>query len=484
MADILVEFYDNVHCHVVGSQSVIGTVADQMTFEIPNAKFHPLVKAGVWDGSIKLLNRMNGLMYVGLIKHLQQVAADFDFTIEIVNEFDEDPFSVEEARKFIGELKAPHVPHDFQESAFINSIQTRRGLILSPTSSGKSFLMYLIIQYLQGKKILLVCHLAGLVRQLTSDFVSYGFKEQIHQVEGGTEKDSDARLTIGLWQSLYKMPKKYFQQYDVIIADEVHRFSSKSLIQLMEKTTSSQYKIGVTGSLTGSKTNELALTGLFGPIYKTITTREMIDRGLASDIDIKVFLFSYPKAELDLLPPKLTYQDEVNFIIGHPLRNRFINNLANSLPGNVLILFRRVEDHADFLIADLEKRSKKKVFFIHGGVKADKREAMRPQIEAEDGVIIVASDGTFSEAISINNIQHILKVNPLKSLVNTVQSIGRGLRKDGKQDHVTWYDFADDLTKSARKKGFLLTHLLERLKIYTKEQHPFKIYKIKLEEKQ
>jgi superfamily II DNA or RNA helicase len=483
MTDITVEYYDDVHCRVVGEYSTISTVADQLTFEVPNSKFHPLVKAGVWDGAIRLLNKMNGLMYVGLIRHLQEIAEQFDFTIEIDNQFNEDPFSVEEARKFIEELNAPHAPHDFQESAFINAIQTRRGLILSPTSSGKSFLMYLIIQYLKGKKILLVCHLAGLVRQLTSDFKSYGFKEPIHQVEGGTEKQSDARLTIGLWQSLYKMPKKYFQQYDVIVADEVHRFSSKSLIQLMEKTMSSQYKIGVTGSLTGSKTHELALTGLFGPIHKTITVREMIDRGLASDIDIKVFVFSYPKPELDALPTKPTYQDEVNFIIGHPLRNKFIINLANSLPGNVLILFRRVEDHADHLIADLERRSKKKVFYIHGGVKADKREAMRPLIEAEDGVIIVASDGTFSEAISINNIQHILKVNPLKSLVNTVQSIGRGLRKDGKDNHITWYDFADDLTKSVKKKGFLLTHLLERLKIYTKEQHPFKIYKIKLEEK-
>lgn len=482
MSQIYFKKANEVFCTVQCDYSVLNDLAEELTFEVPNSKFHPLVQSGQWDGKIRLLNRMNSLMYAGLIDHAAEIAEGMGYQVEIDHAYDEDPFSTKEAGDFLKTLNLPFAPHDFQEHAFIHAIQHRRALILSPTSSGKSFLMYLILMYL-GKKALIVAPNTGIVKQLAKEIKGYGFPGEILQVMAGTEKSDSAMLTISTWQSIYKLPRKYYDQYEVLLGDEVHKFQSKCLKQMMEKTLTIPYKIGVTGSLDGTKTNELVLIGLFGPIHETITTREMIDRGIASEIDIKVILFSYPPSEIAALPKKPEYKDEVEFILDHPLRNKFIVNLAESLKGNILILFRRVESHGDILVKLLEKGGKP-VHYIHGKTHADDREAIREIMENNDNVIVLASDGTFSTGISINNIQFLFKVNPIKSIINNKQSIGRGLRKDGKANKLVMYDFADDLTKhGTTEKGFLLKHLLERLKIYVKDQFPFKIYKIKLEQK-
>lgn len=473
---------DEVYCSVQTDYTAFLELCEALSFEIPNKRFHPLVQSGNWDGFIRLINKMNKLMYSGLIDHAAKIATDEGHQVEIDRAYAENPYSVSEAEDFIKSLNAPHAPHDFQESAFIHSMQKQRSLILSPTSSGKSFLMYLIIMAL-GLRTIIIVPSTGLIKQLTKEFQSYGYTGKIHWVMQGTEKsDPDAMLTISTWQSIYKEPKRYFDQYEVLLGDEVHKFDSKCLKTLMEKTVNTPYKIGVTGSLNGTKTHELVLTGLFGPVYETITTREMIDRGIASEINIKVMLFSYPQEDLKSLKVVRSYEDELQFIMSHPLRNKFIKNLAESLPGNGIILFRRVEAHGKIIKDLLEASGKKQVYYIHGQVNSDDREDIRQFAEAENGVIVLASDGTTSTGISIKNIQWMMKVNPLKSVINNVQSMGRGLRLDEKDNKLTYYDLGDELNQARTKpKGYLFDHLAERLKIYVKSKFPFKIYKIRLE---
>jgi superfamily II DNA or RNA helicase len=475
---------DEVYCSVDTDYGTFLELAEQLTFEIPNKKFHPLVESGQWDGNIRLLNKMNKLMYGGLIDYAAKLAEEGGHTVEIDNGYAEDPFSTSECSEFIDKLKVPFPPHDFQEDAFIHCIQHRRALVLSPTSSGKSFLMYLILMYL-GLKTLIIAPSKGLVKQLAKELKGYGYPGEIEQVMQDTSKGGKEMVTISTWQSIYKLPKTYFGQFPVIIADEVHKFDSKCLKQLMEKTVDCSYKIGVTGSLDGTKTHELVLTGLFGPIYETITTREMIDRDIASDLEIKVMLFSYPEEDTKKLQFKRTYKDEVDFIISHPLRNKFIVNLANSLPGNGLILFRRVEKHGKIIKDMLEAAGKKPVYFIHGAVDADEREEIRTIAENNDEIVILASDGTTSTGTSINNIQWMMKVQPIKGQINNVQSIGRGLRKDFKDNMLKYFDLADELppTTGGKAKGFHYEHLVERMRIYVKSKFPFKVYKIRLEEK-
>lgn len=364
--------------------------------------------------------------------------------------------------------------------------------MISPTSSGKSFMMYLMTRYFDCKTLIIVPR-QQLALQMKSDFVNYGYDSDIHIIMKGADKNTDAPIVISTWQSIYKMPSSYFDQFGAIIGDEVHTFSAKCLKEMMEKTISTPIKIGLTGSLDDSKTNKLVLMGLFGPVYQTTTTKQLIEANFVSDLTIKVFVFNYQSDQLKTIPRERrilrsgkiveqppTYQAETDFILAHPTRNKFIRNLVASVDGNSIVLFRKIDKHGDILLNLLEKGNKP-VYYIHGTVNATDREAFRQIAEQQDGVIGLASDGTFSTGTSINNIQHVFKVNPLKSVVNNLQSIGRGLRRDGKDNHFTLYDLADDLSvDGSSDKGYLYKHLLARLKIYAKEGFRVKIYKIEL----
>jgi superfamily II DNA or RNA helicase len=471
---------DEVFCSVDAEYSVFLELAEAFTFEIPNKRFHPLVQEGKWDGKIRLINKMNHLMYSGLIPQVVEHAESMGLEVEVDVEYAQTAFSDHEAQEFIKGLNARHAPYDFQLDAFVQCIQNRRQLVISPTSSGKSFLMYLLLMYL-GVKTIIVAPSVGLVKQLATEIKSYGYPGDIHQIMKGASKESDCQLTISTWQSIYLLPKKYFKQYECLIADEVHRFDSKSLKTLVEKTVATRYKYGVTGSLDESKTHQLVLTGMFGQIYETITTKEMIDRDIASDIEIKVMVFSYPEKDTRQLHSDRSYKDEVEFIIRHPLRNIFIANLANSLPGNGLILFRRVA-HGKLLQKLIERANKKDVHFIAGETDVDVREEIRQIMENHDNIVALASDGTTATGISINNIQWMIKVQPVKSVINNKQSIGRGLRKDGKDNKLTYFDLADELPPSkTRTRGYLYDHLVRRIRLYVKSKFKYKIYKIRLD---
>lgn len=480
MSGLLFQKYDEVYCRVVGERSDLVNLAELMTFEVPGARFNPMVQSNQWDGKIRLLNLMTGMMYAGLIEHASKIARGIDIDVEVDPAYDEDPFSTKEATDFLEQLNAPLDAHDYQFNSFVHAIQHRRGIFLSPTSSGKSFMIYMITAYL-ARKTLIIVPTTILLKQMTKDLKAYKYIGDILQVMAGTEKTSDANIVVSTWQSIYKQPVSYFAQYDVVFGDEVHRFSSKALRGLMEKTTKSKYKFGLTGSLDGSKTHELVLIGLFGPVYVTTTTRELIDRGIVSDISIKVMVFSYSKELLIDLPSPAEYKDEDAFILSCNARNRFIKNLVDSLEGNVIILFRKIEAHGDVLY-DMLQGGKKNVHYIHGKIKLEERERIQALAEVENNEAILASDGTFSTGVSINNIQWIIRVNTIKSIVNNVQGIGRGLRKDGKTNHIGYFDLADDLTgtSKSKKKNHLYKHLIERLKIYAKQQLPFKIYPIGL----
>ena len=471
---------NEVYCRIDADRSEISDLSDRMTFEVPGAKFSPLVQQGMWDGKIRLINQRDRLMYSGLIPHALLIATELQYEAEVDEEYNEHPFSVAEAERFVKSLKLPFAPHDFQMQAFITAVQTRRRLFLSPTSSGKSLIIYLILMYFKQKSIIVVPTTA-LVNQMVKDFKSYGYQGDMLKIMAGTEKVDNNLFSVSTWHSIYQLPVKYFSQFNIIIGDEVHRFTSKSLVDMMKKTVDVPTKIGLTGSLDGSKTHELVLRGLFGEVGETITTREMIDRGISSDINIKVFMFSYTKEQLNLLPPKSTFLDQTNFIISNEHRNRFIKNLVDSLTGNVVVLFRRVEDHGDILF-DLLKKGRKKIYYIHGGTDTDDRTEIQRLMEEHDDICVVASDGTFATGISVNNIQHVIRGNPIKSEINNVQGMGRGLRKDGKTNVVNYYDLADDLGIKPTSKNYIYNHALERMKLYVKKELPFKTYKITLGE--
>ena len=375
---------------------------------------------------------------------------------------------------------------DYQLNAFVHAIRKNRCLLLSPTASGKSLIIYTILRYLEGKKALVIVPTTSLVSQLYTDFNDYGVKnnwrseDHVHYIMAGRDKHSDMPITISTWQSLYKMPKDYFDQYDVIVGDECHLFKAKSLTTLMTKLVNAKYRFGTTGTLDDMQTHQLVLEGLFGRVKRVTTTKELIDKKQLASFEIKAITLKYPEEQCKQIVRK-KYQEEVDFLVGNNKRNAFIRNLAVSLEGNTLVLFQYVEKHGNLLYEIIKDKagSSRKVFYVYGGTEVELRENVRAIVESEKDAIIVASYGVYSTGVNIKNLHNIIFTHPGKSKVRVLQSIGRGLRTSEGKSQATLYDIVDDLSYK-NQRNFAIKHFVERHKYYMQEKFPVKIYKVNL----
>jgi superfamily II DNA or RNA helicase len=475
------EAYIKVECE----RSLAQELSEYFTFYVPNYQFTPAYKNKIWDGKIRLFDSRNNIIYHGLVPYIEIFCKERNYNLEIDSKITlTEEFSVKEAEEFVSGLGLPFEPRDYQMNAFVHSIRNKRILILSPTASGKSLIIYLILRYMQEcdyKRGLLIVPTTSLVEQMYSDFKSYGYDSEMycHRQYSGKEKHTDKFLTITTWQSIYKNPADYFQQFDFVFGDECHQFKAKSLTTIMSQITDSHYRIGLTGTLDGTHTHKLVLEGLFGPVYKSVTTKELIDNKHLADFSIKCLVLKYSE-EICQLAKKWKYNDEMNYIVANKSRNVFIKNLCLSLKGNSLVLFNYVEKHGKILFELIEKEKKKrKVFFVFGGTDVDVRESIRAITEKENDAIIVASYGTFSTGINIRNLHNVIFASPSKSRVRNLQSIGRGLRKGDNKTEAILYDISDDF-RVGKFVNFTLKHFIERVKIYDEEKFKYKFYNVEL----
>jgi superfamily II DNA or RNA helicase len=286
---------------------------------------------------------------------------------------------------------------------------------------------------------------------------------------------TEPNIFCSTWQSLYKMPKKYFEKFNCVIVDECHTAKAKSLVSIVSKMCDTKYRFGFTGTLDGIEVNKLVLEGLFGPSYKLIKTDELMQKGHLAKLDIKILLLKHNPNKFE------TFEDEIQYLINHKKRNILIKNLALDLKGNTLILFGRVETHGLPLYDSINSSSQnnRRVFFVHGGVETEIREKIREITEKENNAIIVASYGTFSTGINIKNLHNVIFASPSKSRIRNLQSIGRVLRKGDNKSKATLYDIADDISYKSQK-NYTLNHLVERIKIYNEENFNYDIVNINL----
>ena len=491
--DITISKVNEVYVKVDCEKHISKEISEYFQFYVPGYKFVPAYRNKIWDGKVRLFNLQTSQIYAGLLSYIESFCNERDYTYEYENNLDtEDDFSLYRAKKFIEELKIhargePIEVREHQLSAFVHAMQKRRALLISPTASGKSLIIYLIFRQLheyQNLKGLIIVPTTSLVEQLFSDFGDYNngsMEEHIHRIYQGKDKNTDKPLTISTWQSLYKMPKEYFEQFDYIIGDEAHLFKAQSLTSILTNCINAKYRVGLTGTLDGTKTHKLVLEGLFGPVRKVISTKELIDKQEVSQFQIKCLVLKHTDEESKLVKD-MTYAEEIGYLISHEARNKFIKNLAVSMNKNTLVLYQMVDKHGKILY-DMIKNTKllgdRKVFFVYGGTDTSDREEIRRIMEIEQDAIIVASFGTFSTGINIRNLHNIIFAMPTKSSIRTLQSIGRGLRQAEGKDTATLYDISDDL-RHGKKMNYTLKHFVERTKIYNEEAFPFKIYKIGL----
>jgi len=486
MSHLVISKKSEVHLHIQSEVHVYYELSDQFTFEVPGAQFAPMYKKKFWDGKIRLFNIQNGKIYVGLLDRVIQFCKDHNYTYEFKdNDYYGLPFEVNEliskegVKDYMNSI-CKYSPREYQIDGVYDALKHNRKLLISPTASGKSLMIYSIVRYYveRQQNTLIVVPTTSLVEQMYKDFADYGWDvgSFCHKVYAGKERETDSQVIITTWQSIYKLPRKYFERFSVVVGDEAHQFKSKSLISIMTKLDSAKYRFGFTGTLDGTETHKWVLEGLFGPSYKIIKTEELMKKGHLAKLDINVLLLKHPPNKFE------NFEEEVQYIIGHDRRNNFIKNLALDLKGNTLILFARVEKHGEplyNLINNSNIIENRHVFFVHGGVETEDREKIREITEQENDAIIVASYGTFSTGINIKNLHNIIFASPSKSRIRNLQSIGRILRKGNQKAKATLYDIADDIRYKS-KKNYTLNHLIERIKIYNEENFNYDIVNIPL----
>jgi superfamily II DNA or RNA helicase len=470
---------------VTGSnQGLEYELGEAFSFSVPGAKWMPAFKSGIWDGRIKLYNYKTKLIYRGLLPRVLAWAEKNNYQIEIDDSLQKKSVSLndQECQAFIGNLNLPITPRHYQISSFRNAIDNKRLTILSPTASGKSLIIYMITRYLNNK-VLLIVPTVNLIHQMADDFKSYGYKEDCHLIFSGQDKLTKEKITISTWQSIFRMPRLWFDQFDTVIVDEVHQAKAKSLTNILEKMTKTEYRYGTTGTLDGSETNRLVIEGLIGPVDQQVTTTDLIQEEYLADFNVKCLVIRYSE---DLVQANKGngYQEEIDLIIGNEQRNQLIFDLVNKVPGNNLVLFNFIEKHGHKLKELFEANSTRPVYYIDGKTDPKIRNEMRAQIEKETDCIILASTKVMATGTNIIKLNNIFFTSPSKARITTLQAIGRVLRKSKTKLKATLFDIADDLSYSSKnqktKYNYTMIHLFERLKIYKQENFPFQIHNIKL----
>ena len=476
--DIIIHKKDDVYSQIECERSITKELNEYFSFDVPGAKFMPSFKNRLWDGKIRLFDIRNNQIYVGLSEYIYKFATAKKYTISggVRTPLEIDVGTVQ---SFIDGLQSTVTIRDYQLDAVQHSIRNGRCILVSPTASGKSFIIYILIRYyqqiLENSHILLLVPRSSLVEQMYTDFQDYGWDSEkfCHRIYAGKDKTSPKLVHISTWQSIYQLPKKHFEKYKVIIGDEVHTFAAKSLKTIMQKTTDCPYKFGLTGTLDDAESHHLVLEGLFGSVKKVTTTKQLMDSKQISDLKIIGIVLTYSEDECIIRE----YNKEIKFITEHPQRNNLIRNLSIDLKGNTLVLFSLIK-HGQLLHELIKERAdvNRKTFFVFGGTNSETRENIRKIVEQERDAIVVASFGVFSTGINIRNLHNIIFASPYKSRIRNLQSIGRGLRIHESKVTARLYDIADNFNNN----NHTIKHFIKRIGIYNQEEFDYEIIKINL----
>lgn len=487
MATLTVKMLNHSMMYVDCEAGIRAELNEYFSFFAPGYKWMPAFKQRKWDGKIRLFSGVTSELNVGLYTKLCKFAADRHYHLQM----EHSDYGLPNQRNTVDHQHLvssqaiwgmPFAPRNYQYEAITHAIEHKRCLLLSPTGSGKSFIIYNLMRwYLDGyeKSVLVVVPTTSLVEQMYKDFSDYGMdvETEVHKIYSGKDKITKKRVIVTTWQSVYRLGKDWFDAFGCVFGDECHLFKAKSLTTMMNKCTEAEYRFGTTGTLDGTQVNKLVLEGLFGPTKRVTFTRDLQDSGTLAELHIDMLLLDYPKEERQRNKDR-TYQEEVDFLVGYEPRNKLIRNIALTQTGNTLVLYQFVEKHGEVLYGMIKEKSDT-VFYVHGGTDVSDREAIRGIVERSDGAIIVASLGTFSTGINIKNLHNIVFASPSKSQVKVLQSIGRGLRKSDNGQGTLLFDLSDDLSVKS-KKNFTLKHAGERVKMYNTEKFNLEIHKVKL----
>ena len=488
------------------TQDEYNQVLTSYTKTVDGYRFSPLYKKGLWDGTIKFIKGAS--IPSGTYMYLYETMQEFNYELKMygLKRMFDQTITLESYTEWVNDFfkDSKFKPRDYQIESAFKIIKYKRCLSELATSAGKTLICFMVLAYLLDNKklngkILMIVPNVSLVLQSSGDFEEYNTERLpliIQQIYADFKTKENANIMVGTYQSLVKMDKSFYEQFDCVIVDECHRTPAASIKKVLEMCWHCEYRFGVTGTLPNKKNADyLTLQTYMGPLVTTVKAKELQDRGFISNCTIVQIRMDYAEEETKmhlynshtlLIRSKKnneSFELEKNFVIENDKRFWFVIDLIRKTTKNTLVLFHRIEYGTKIFETLKELGINKKVYYIDGSVNKNKREEIRKTMDEVDNVILIASYQTFATGVSVDHIYNVFFTESFKSPYIVIQAIGRSLRlkdKENKEKNkATIIDLVDDF-RIGSHQNYLYRHGVERIKQYKEQQYPYKIKKVKI----
>ena len=399
---------------------------------------------------------------------------DIQFNVELTDKF-KDVIFIPELKENLTKLNLEL--RDYQEESVKLALKNKSGVIILPTSAGKTLVIATLVKSIQDQhdfKALILVPDIQLVAQTYSDFIDYGIPEfEITKWTGSTEPDKNAKIVISNAQILLseKQDLSLLKDIKLLVIDEVHKIKYGNKINKVVEQIPALFRYGFTGTLPDYKIDQW---NIFGKIGRVIYHKESItlrDQNYISQVHVAALKLTYKDVPRFTTPsmhnPTAGYEEEITWLQTNSYRNAIIIKLINKSDKNTLIMVDRIA-HGEELLRVLQESTNKQVHFVHGAVEIEEREMIRKLMEEHDNVACIAISKIFSTGINIKNLHNIIFAAIGKARIKIIQSIGRSLRKHSSKKLATIFDIWDNLRYGNK-------HMVERLALYNREQIPYSV---------
>lgn len=394
-ADITIAPLNHSRTYVFADEGITKEIGEHFSFEVPSAKFMTAYKRRHWDGRIRLFHKPTSTLPTGLIPRLLRFAGKQGYSVHNKLADYRTDWSSFDTDALLAKYPVAHDIRDYQKDAITWALHHQRGVLLSPTASGKSLILYYLIrQRMSMGPVLLIVPSISLVSQMVSDFIAYGWTDAddyIHKITGGVDKHTTKPVVVSTWQSIHKLPESWFYRFTAVFGDEAHTFKAESLQSIMAAVPHCVFRIGCTGTLDDAKANSLTVESAFGPAHRVARTADLQTQGHLTPIKIQGHFLQYGKHDKWMLKEHhRKYTEEMDYLVQHPSRMRWLVDFCSQLSGNVLILYQYVEKHGVPLYHALREKFgiNRPVYFVSGDVDGDQRERVRALLEASEHTIL------------------------------------------------------------------------------------------------
>ena len=473
---------DEVNCKIQGLElDARKALMKKFEVEKPGARYLPSVRLGRWNGKISYFS-LGGATHINLLDQIIPIIDNFNYDIELEDlrtykttfqfeQIKEDTFANKTWPK--GHVKEGEsiMFRDYQVEIVNTFLANPQSLQEAATGAGKTLvtaaLSLSVEQY--GRSIVIVPN-KSLVVQTEEDYVNLGLDVGVYF---GDRKELNKTHTICTWQSLNNLLKAtqsgdadftindFIEGVVCVIVDEVHQAKAEVLKDLLTGVLSRvPIRWGLTGTIPKADFDKLSLLVSLGPVVGKLSASELQEQGVLAKCHVNIVQLKDGKEYKD-------YQSELKFLTTDQLRLDTIAKLIDKIKdtGNTLVLVDRISAGKE-----LVERLPNSVF-VSGEMKLTERKEEYDEIRTSEGRILVCTYGVAAVGINVPRLFNIVMLEPGKSFVRVIQSIGRGLRMAEDKDHVAVWDITSDCKFSKR-------HLSARKAFYKEASYPFSIEKL------